>query len=163
MSSVLDLLSEHEVRRFTAGETVIKEGERTGLLYFLIEGAVEVRKDGALLFATSHPGTVFGELSTLLGGDHLATVLAVRPCAFYIVSDPRTFLATSPAVCFYVCETLATRLNAMLEYLRDIKRQFEDHDHIGMVDQVLETLVHRKPRARVRPSDSTIHQGEPLD
>jgi hypothetical protein len=62
-----------------------------------------------------------------------------------------------------VCETLATRLNAMLEYLRDIKHQFEDHDHIGMVDQVLESLVHRQPRARVRPSDSTIRQGELLD
>jgi CRP-like cAMP-binding protein len=163
MSSVLDLLTDHEVRRFNVGETVINEGERTGLLYFLIEGAVEVRKEGVLLFASSEPGTVFGELSTLLGGNHLASVSALKPCAFYVVSDPRAFLAMSPAVCFHVCETLATRLNAMLEYLRDIRRQFEDHDHIGMVDQVLETLVHRKPRARVRPSDSTIHQGEPLD
>jgi CRP/FNR family cyclic AMP-dependent transcriptional regulator len=60
MPSILDLLTEYEVRRFNAGETVIKEGESTGLLYFLIEGAVEVRKDDVLLFATSQPGTVFG-------------------------------------------------------------------------------------------------------
>jgi CRP/FNR family cyclic AMP-dependent transcriptional regulator len=163
MSSILELLTDLEVRRFNTGQTVIKEGERTGLLYFLIEGAVEVRKEDVLLFATSEPGTVFGELSTLLGGNHLATVSAVKPCAFYIVANPRAFLASSPALCFCVCETLATRLNAMLEYLRDIKRQYEDHDHIGMVDQVLETLMHRKPRARVRPSDSTIRQGQPLD
>jgi CRP/FNR family transcriptional regulator, cyclic AMP receptor protein len=108
-----------------AGETVVKKGYRTtGLLYFLIKGTVEVRKDGVLLFASSQPGTVFGELSTLLGGNHL--VVAVGPSTFYMVSDPRAFLATSPAVCFHVGETLATRLNAMLEYLRDIKRQFED-------------------------------------
>jgi CRP/FNR family cyclic AMP-dependent transcriptional regulator len=163
MSSILELLTDFEVRRFNTGQTVIKEGERTGLLYFLIEGAVEVRKEDVLLFATSEPGTVFGELSTLLGGNHLATVSAVKPCAFYIVANPRAFLASSPALCFCVCETLATRLNAMLEYLRDIKRQYEDHDHIGMVDQVLETLMHRKPRARVRPRDSTIRQGKPLD
>ncbi len=163
MSSILELLTDFEVRRFNTGQTVIKEGERTGLLYFLIEGAVEVRKEDVLLFATSEPGTVFGELSTLLGGNHLATVSAVKPCAFYIVANPRAFLASSPALCFCVCETLATRLNAMLEYLRDIKRQYEDHDHIGMVDQVLETLMHRKPRARMRPSDSTIRQGQPLD
>lgn len=106
MSSILDLLNEYEVRRFDIGETVIKEGECSGLLYFLIEGAVEVRKDEVLLFATSQPGTVFGELSTLLGGNHHATVNAVRPCAFYIVTNPRTFLATSPAVCF----TCAKRL-----------------------------------------------------
>ena len=163
MSSLLDLLADREVRRFNTGETLIKEGECTGFLYFLIQGAVEVRKDNALLFASSQPGTVFGELSTLLGGNHLSTVTAVKPSAFYVVENPRTFLATSPAVCFHVCETLATRLNAMLEYLRDIKHQFEDHDHIGMVDQVLESLVHRQPRARVRPSDSTIRQGELLD
>jgi cAMP-binding proteins - catabolite gene activator and regulatory subunit of cAMP-dependent protein kinases len=126
MSSILDLLTEQEIRQFRAGETVIKEGDCTGLLYFLIEGTVEVHKDGVLLFASSQPRTVFGELSTLLGGNHLATVVAIRPCAFYMVSNPRAFLATSPAVCFQVCETLATRLNAMLEYLRDIKRQFED-------------------------------------
>jgi hypothetical protein len=29
-----------------AGETVVKKGDPTGLLYFLIEGTVEVRKDG---------------------------------------------------------------------------------------------------------------------
>jgi CRP/FNR family cyclic AMP-dependent transcriptional regulator len=163
MSSILDLLADCEVRRLNTGDTVIKEGERTGFLYFLIEGAVEVRKDNALLFASSQPGTVFGELSTLLGGNHLSTVTAVKPSAFYVVENPRTFLATSPAVCFHVCETLATRLNAMLEYLRDIRHQFEDHDHIGMVDQVLESLVHRQPRTRVRPSNSTIRQGELLD
>jgi CRP/FNR family cyclic AMP-dependent transcriptional regulator len=146
MSSLLDLLADREVRRFNTGETLIKEGECTGFLYFLIQGAVEVRKDNALLFASSQPGTVFGELSTLLGGNHLSTVTAVKPSAFYVVENPRT-----------------TRLNAMLEYLRDIRHQFEDHDHIGMVDQVLESLVHRQPRTRVRPSDSTIRQGELLD
>jgi cAMP-binding proteins - catabolite gene activator and regulatory subunit of cAMP-dependent protein kinases len=71
-----------------AGETVVKKGDRTGLLYFLIKGTVEVRKDGVLLFASSQPGTVFGELSTLLGGNHLATVVAVGPSTFYMVSDP---------------------------------------------------------------------------
>src|SRR5260370_19091782 len=91
---------------------------------------------------------VSGELSNPLGDNHHDNVNAVKPCAFYVVANPREFLATSPAVCFHVCETLATRLNALLEYLRDIKRQFEDHDHIGMVDQVLETLVHRQPRVR---------------
>lgn len=94
MSSLLDLLADCEVRRLNTGETLIQEGERTGYLYFLIEGAVEVRKDNALLFASSQPGTVFGELSTLLGGNHLSTVTAVKPSAFYIVENPRTFLAT---------------------------------------------------------------------
>ena len=163
MASILELLNQREVRRFRSGETVIREGEQTGLLFFLIEGAVEVYKGDVLISTTAEPGTVFGELSALLGGNHLATVNAAKPSTFYVVENPRAFLATSPDICFHVCETLAYRLNSLLEYLRDVKGQFEDHDHIGMVDEVLQTLMHRKPRVRKRPSESTIHQGEPLE
>ena len=163
MRSILELLNQHEVCRFGTGETVIKEGEQTGLLFFLIEGAVEVWKDNVFISRTAEPGTVFGELSVLLGGNHLATVNAVKPCAFYVVNNPREFLMASPEVCFHVCETLATRFGTLLQYLRDVKGQFEGHEHIGMVDEVLQTLMHRTPRSRVRPSESTIHQGEPLD
>ena len=55
MSSILDLLTDCEVRRLDTGETVIKEGERTALLNFLIEGAVEVRKDKGLILC-AQPG-----------------------------------------------------------------------------------------------------------
>jgi CRP/FNR family transcriptional regulator, cyclic AMP receptor protein len=163
MPSILELLNQREVRRFRSGETVIREGEQTGLLFFLIEGAVEVHKGEVLIYTTAEPGTVFGEFSALLGGNHLATVNAVKPSAFYVVENPRAFLAISPEICFHVCETLASRLNSLMEYLRDVKGQFEDHGHIGMVDEVLQTLMHRKPRIRTRPSESTIHQGEPLE
>jgi|ERR1041384_4014452 CRP-like cAMP-binding protein len=160
MSAILELLRGHEVRRFACGEVVLREGEATGHLFFLIEGAVEVMKDNVPVARTSEPGVVFGEMAALLGGNHTATVRAAKPCAFYLVKNPREFLEATPPVCLHVCELLARRLDALSKYLVDVKQQFEGHDHLGMVDEVLETLLHRQPRARIRPKESTIRHGE---
>jgi CRP-like cAMP-binding protein len=99
-------------------------------------------------------------MAVLLGGGHTASVRAVKPCAFYIVEQPREFLKTSPALCLHVSELLARRLDALNKYLVIVKQQFEGHDHLGMVDEVLEALMHRQPAARVRPKESTIRHGE---
>ena len=163
MSSILELIRDREVRRFEDGQVVIQQGEKTDSLYFLIEGAVQVLKDDVAVAAASQPGIVFGEMAALLGGNHTATVRAVKPCAFYIVENPRDFLKASPAVCLHVCELLARRLDALNCYLVDVKGQFEGHDHLGMVDEVLEALLHRQPRDRVRPKHSTIQDAELAD
>lgn len=157
---MLELLQGREVRRFETGEVVLQQGETTGQLYFLIEGAVEVLKDDVVVATASQPGVVFGEMAALLGGAHTATVRAVRPCAFHIVEHPREFLRAEPDACLFVCKLLASRLDSLNRYLVDVKHQFEGHDHLGMVDQVLETLMHRQPRERVRPSESTMRHGE---
>ena len=159
-SVVLDSLRGREIRQFAAGDVVIAQGDRTGNLYFLIEGSVEVVKDDVPVAVASEPGVVFGEMAALLGGEHTATVRAVTASSFHVVGDPRGFFQESPAMCLHVCELLARRLDSLNKYLVDVKHQFEEHDHIGMVDEVLEALLHRQPRARVRPRESTIRQGE---
>ena len=163
MSSILELLEGGEVRQFETGQVVIDQGDRTNLLFFLIEGAVEVIKDGVTVATSSQPGAVFGELSALLGGNHTATVRALKPCSFNVVGNPREFLKASPIVCLHVCELVARRLDAVNKYLVDVKGQFEGHEHLGMIDNVLETLMHRHPVSRVRPSESQIRQTEPQD
>jgi CRP/FNR family cyclic AMP-dependent transcriptional regulator len=163
MSSILELIQGGEVRQFETGQVIIDQGDRTNLLFFLIEGAVEVMKDGVSVATSSQPGAVFGELSALLGGNHTATVRALKPCSFRVVGNPREFLKASPIVCLHVCELVAGRLDALNKYLVDVKGQFEGHEHLGMVDDVLETLMHRNPVSRVRPSESQIRQTEPQD
>ena len=148
------------MRRFDSGQLVIRQGEKTDCLYFLIEGAVEVLKDDVPVALASQPGGVFGEMSALLGSPHTATVRAMKPCSFYIVENPLDFLKASPVMCLYVCELLARRLDSLNKYLVNVKQQFEGHDHIGMVDEVLEALLHHEPRTRVRPKESTIRHGE---
>jgi hypothetical protein len=48
-------------------------------------------------------------------------------------------------------------------YLVDVKQQLAGDDHLGMVDGVLATLLHRQPPNRTRPRESTIRQGEVAD
>ena len=161
MASILELIHDSEVRRFETGQVVVEQGKRTNLLFFLIEGAVEVEKDGVPVAMASQPGAVFGELSALLGGNHTATVRTLKPSSFHIVQNPREFLERSPLICLHVCELVARRLDALNKYLVDVKQQFEGDEHLGMVDNLLETLMHRHPVSRVRPSESKVRQTEP--
>src|SRR5882724_3709737 len=116
MSSILQSLEGRQIRRFASGEVIVRQGETTGHLFFLIEGAVEVLKDDVPVARTAEPGVVFGEMAALLGGAHTATVLAASACAFYLVENPREFLVSSPLVCLHVCELLARRLDALNKY-----------------------------------------------
>ncbi|HSZ76317.1 MAG TPA: cyclic nucleotide-binding domain-containing protein [Chthoniobacterales bacterium] len=163
MSSILELIEGGEVRQFETGQVVIDQGDRTNLLFFLIEGAVEVIKDGVTVATSSQPGAVFGELSALLGGNHTATVRALKPCSFHVVGNPREFLKASPIVCLHVCELVARRLDALNKYLVDVRQQFQGHEHLGMVDDVLETLMHRHPVNRMKTNELQVRQTESSD
>jgi CRP/FNR family transcriptional regulator, cyclic AMP receptor protein len=163
MSAILRALDGQTARQFAAGESVLREGERTGLLYILVSGAVEVVKDDVLVATVAEPGAIFGDLSVLLNLPHTANVRATAPSTFYVIAEPRAFLERHPAVSLHLCELLARRLDAVNKYLVDVKQQFAGHDHLGMVDGVLDTLMHRQPRKRVAPRPSTVLGPEVAD
>ena len=142
---------------------MLQQGATTGLMFILVEGGVEVIKDDVTVATAAEPGAIFGDLSALLGGAHTATVRALRPSKFHVVTNPKTVLEQKPAVCLHLCELLARRLDAVNKYLVDVKQQFAGNDHLGMVDGVLDTLMHRQPRKRVAPSESTVRRSEVAD
>ena len=150
MTQLFEILDTLPRRDFAAGETIIEEGSTTGMLFFLISGEVEIYKDEVPLASTSEPGSVFGEMSALLGTSHRASVRVVEPSSFYVVEDGRQFLKKYPVVSMHVSELLARRLDALNRYLVDVRQQFDGHDHLNMVDEVLEVLMHRQRRPPVR-------------
>ena len=160
MKALLDTIRDLPCRSFASGETVLAQGDSTGLLYVLIEGAVEISKDGVPVTSCSEPGAIFGDISALLGIPHTAAVHASRPSRFHVVENPQEFLEQSAPVCLHLCELLARRLDAVTQYLVDVKRQFAGNDHLGMVDGLLDTLIHRQPRRRVPPRASTLRDPE---
>jgi CRP/FNR family transcriptional regulator, cyclic AMP receptor protein len=113
MPQLFEILKTLPRRDFAAGETIIEENSTTEMLFFLINGEVEVHKDEVPLASTSEPGSVFGEMSALLGTSHRASVRAVEPSSFYVVEDGRRFLQNHPAVAMHVSELLARRLDAL--------------------------------------------------
>ena len=58
-----------------AGTEVVHEGGRTGHLYVLIEGRLEVIKGDTVVATITEPGAVLGEMSVLLDSR------TPRPCA----------------------------------------------------------------------------------
>jgi CRP-like cAMP-binding protein len=148
MSTILDLVGKYPVKRYDTGKLVLEQRHDSGHMYVLLEGEVEVFREGVRIARASTPGAVFGEMSALLGGAHTATVRTLKPSTFAVIDDPRAFLASSAEAGLHVAELLARRLDALNKYLVDVKRQYEGHDHLGMVDEVLEALMHRHPKAR---------------
>jgi len=146
MAGILDLVSDHPRREFAPGQTVIQQGETNPAILILIEGEVEVVRDEVRLAKSSEPGAVFGEISALLGGAYTASVRALKPSSFVLVEDPEALFTKSTEASLHVARLLARRINALNRYLVDVKRQYEGHDHLGMVDEVLDTLMHRPQR-----------------
>jgi CRP/FNR family transcriptional regulator, cyclic AMP receptor protein len=88
-------------------------------------------------------GSIFGEMSVLLNRPHTATLRAASPVGAFVFEDAESFLKSHPEIAFFLGRLLAKRLNAATSYLVDLKRQFEGQDnHLGMVGEVLETLIH---------------------
>ena len=150
MSAILDLIRDYPVEQFQAGDILIEQRHSTGRLLVLLEGEVEILRDDVRVGKAAEPGAFFGEMSALLRRPHTATVRALRPGRVAVIDDPRAFLERSSIASLHVAELLARRLDALNKYLIDVKRQYEGHDHLGMVDDVLEALMHRQPRAAVR-------------
>lgn len=149
MERILELCEGLEKVSFAAGEAMFPEGGKTGCLYFLISGAVEVTKGETPITIIREPGAVLGEISILLDQPHTASVEAVEDTTCYVTRGGREFLERHPRIALEVAELLAVRLKGMIGYLADLKAQYEDRkDHLGMVDELLLSLAHRTPKKR---------------
>ena len=145
MASILDFCDGVARTEFAPGATLLAEGERSGRLYVLAAGTVEVLRGETRVALIADSGSVFGEMSVLLGLPHTATVRAMSPVGAFVFDDAEAFLKSRPEIAFFLGRLLAQRLNAATTYLVDLKRQFEGHgNHLGMVGEVLESLIHQQ-------------------
>lgn len=145
MREVLDLCAGLPKRTLRDGEVLVDEGTpSTGALYVLVEGELEIVKEGGIRITTvADPGALFGEISLLLGVPHTATVRALGPAEVLVMADGNAILASNPTLGLALARLLARRLALLLSYVADLKRQFADQaESLGMLDEVLESLVH---------------------
>jgi len=154
MRTILSFCQGLPEKTFGPGEVLLAEGGREGILYILIEGQVEVLKGDFQINTVSEPGAIFGELSVLLDIPHTATVKTLAPSRVHMVERASEFLQSHTDIAYQLAKLLAQRLHGITTYLIDLKRQFEDQeDHLGMVDEVLETLIHQQAEECTPGSD----------
>lgn len=148
MQELLEQCRDCPTRRLEPGEVLLREGERSGQLFVLVSGTVEVHRGDVEIALVDEPGAIFGEMAVLLDRPHTASVRAQGPAEVHVVKDAESFLAQRPGLTLPVARLLARRLDNVTAYLVDIKRQFQDReDHLGIVDEVLEALSHEQGEA----------------
>ena len=112
--------------RFEAGSAIIREGEPTREVYVLVFGKVAVTTRGVQVASVDSIGTIFGEISALLGTLPVATVTTVEPSSFYVVPEFVEFIRANPEACISVAQILACRLVNMNNHFVQIKDQLEE-------------------------------------
>ena len=147
-------LKEFPLISLAAGEFLLTQGEKTDSIYFLLEGSVIVSKDDYEVAVVSDKGAVFGEMSIMLENEHSASVKCLEDSRFYHIEHPRKYLEDHPRVIWHIAQILGLRLFNLNQYLVDVKRQYEGHDHLHMVDDVLETLLNQQKTKILQREDS---------
>lgn len=149
MRKLLQLCADQPRERHAAGTVLLDQGQTTNRLYVLIDGQVEVLRGSTQVAVLGEPGSVLGDMSILLAQPHTATARALTDVEVHAIADGAGFFRQHPDASYFVACTLAQRLNTATTYLADLKRQFADQgNHLGMVGDVLESLIYRqRPRA----------------
>jgi len=154
MINITESLKEFPLISLAAGETLLVQGEGTNSVYFLLEGTVKIIKDDCEIAVISDKGAVFGEMAIMLEREHSASVQCIKDSKFFQIENPRHYLEKHPKVIWHIAEILCLRLFNLNKYLVDVKGQYEGHDHLKMVDDVLETLLTQQKTKVLRREDS---------
>jgi CRP-like cAMP-binding protein len=93
------------------GTVLCKEGSRGREFFVIIEGEADVRQNGRRLRKLG-PGEFFGEIALLERVKRTATVTAVTPLRFFVVSDTafRSVLDADPGIELKILRALALRV-----------------------------------------------------
>ncbi len=89
------VLGAFEEKRFSAGESVITQGEQGDVLYFIEEGQLDCYKtfkkeEGDVWLKLYNPGEAFGELALLYNAPRAATIKSKTDCILWAL-DRETF------------------------------------------------------------------------
>ena len=159
MSDLLDFCADLPVESTSAGEVLIEEGSPPGRMLVLVSGSLTVERDSVPIARIDTPGAVFGEMSVVLGKPATATLRADSDVRVHVIEDPMTFLVEQPGAALAVLQTTASRLDGLTQYVADVKQQLAGSEgHLGMVGEILDTLVHHQGVA-ARPGSARDPEG----
>jgi CRP/FNR family transcriptional regulator, cyclic AMP receptor protein len=110
-----------------AGMILIEQGGRTGQLYVLKDGQLEVIRDGKHVSTIKTPGAVVGEMSVLLDMPQSATVRAITEVEYFVIDNAIDILNTHPDWLLQIARLLAQRVNATTALLTRDKSEEQDN------------------------------------
>ncbi len=112
-------------------------------MYILEFGAVEILKGSMRITTIDTPGSVFGEISTLLDEAPIGSVRVLETTLVSVIEDPRKFLVQNPEVALYVATVLARRVKAVTEFLKDSREGATGAPTRADMDDMLDSFAKR--------------------
>jgi len=125
---------------FERGAVLLSEGRKTDRLYVLIDGAIEIIRNGVQVALVDEPGAILGEISVLLDVPHTATARALTSGHAYELAEAKRFLRSRPDTAVFLAELLARRLNEATAALANLMQRYPGHDHLNNVRLIAEGL-----------------------
>jgi CRP/FNR family cyclic AMP-dependent transcriptional regulator len=148
VQAILDRCTHAPLHRFADQSIIFAEGDAPGRVFVLERGAIEVLRGETRIALLDEPGSVIGEMSILLETPYLFTARAIGDTEARVLDDARAFFGAQPDIAWLVAKQLASRLNAAVTYIVDLKRQYAGSgNHLEMVGEVLESLLHHHERS----------------
>jgi CRP/FNR family cyclic AMP-dependent transcriptional regulator len=119
---------------------LVAEGARTGKLYILKSGDLEVVRENSVVAGFSDSGAVIGEMSVLLDQPHSATVRSRNGAEVYVIDDPVAFLDRNPFVAREIARSLAQRLSQTTSLLVEMRHRAKEREDHEMFDKIFALL-----------------------
>lgn len=132
-----DMPSRLHFEWYPAGHVLVDQGGKTGKLFVLKSGEVEVERDGVFVSSATRPGVIFGEMSLLLDTPHSATVRAVSDIEVYVIEDALAVLEANPGWTLQIARLLAQRVNATTAQLAESRGGVSDTEQLVLPQNVL--------------------------
>jgi CRP/FNR family transcriptional regulator, cyclic AMP receptor protein len=139
---LLRLVASEPRLSYQPGETLISVGDLHPSVFVLVEGALDVERDGHVLARLDEPGSIVGEIGLLLHTPGSANVVAVEPTVVHRIDGAERLFDEYPEFARFIAQVLARRLLRVTSYIDDVYRQFEQHGGtLGLVPRVLDDLL----------------------
>ena len=124
-------------KSFAPGATLFREGDDGSELYVLRKGCVAVSRAGVKIATVREPGSILGEMSTLLSQKRSATLRVEEPSQM-VVMTPQQFhdlIAQYPTAGAIVAEMLARRI------ARDVEREEQERQKLSAMIEAIEKFI----------------------
>ena len=110
------------VRKFSSGETILREGDSSKDMFIIQKGKVKVIKKMAghdIELGTLEKGDFFGEMSLLESEPRTASIIAETPCNVLVIQAGGLLvrLRRDPTLAFEMLQKLSNRIRKMNERL----------------------------------------------
>ncbi len=137
---ILEAVRDYPVTVLGPRGVLVEEGAKTGRLYVLKMGDLEVVRDGSVVAAMDAPGSIVGEMSVLLDQPHTATVRSRHGAQVHVIDDPDAFLDVNAFVSRQIAKALALRLQRTTGMLVDMRHLAKERDDMLMFDKIFALL-----------------------